>query len=492
MIMDRLPDMVEKNTIMKLLKVWFVLSVFSLSLLSPVQASTSINEMVELLVDDLLVTTSGTVMQVGETGILYIRFNRQGSVREGTILQLVLQDTSISIDDRAEEDLGTVKIFKTLDDRALAHVIDTSASEPRVGDSVYSVHPGSKRVLAMPFDHQQDMYPVALTLRDKLVAELSRRGVPVIEPDRVDQELQEQRLSHADVFDTGLDQEMAGRLGAEIVIQGVLAEHNDMIRVESRMVDLVTGNTLGKAEAKLPKASWNQLELAQDAIPHDVEVDPIIDDTTVPKEVLTFLFQESRFASPVLLGSPNLVERSRVEAEIKRQQNFITNPPGGIFRNMPPLPMAGGIYGYDKLAFFLEQQGYIEIINVQRSIGFNQYAVAEDKLHRHLMPAQHDFPGSEYLQPEYYLMVAKRRLENISFTNSFEESIPGRGRVTIYAVVFSYKLEKLIAEFPDVNKLFTGKAQIFRDPTDGEWKIIDLELSDRGGLEYRDLIYGTR
>ena len=89
-------------------------------------------------------------------------------------------------------------------------------------------------------------------------------------------------------------------------------------------------------------------------------------------------------------------------------------------------------------------------------------------------------------EPDSYftLLLARRKLKGIGFTNEYEQLSE-----KFYAVNFTYTLEEALPGLPDIEKEFEGKAVLYWDPSRGTWTLpLGLELEDGGYLEYRTLL----
>jgi hypothetical protein len=83
-------------------------------------------------------------------------------------------------------------------------------------------------------------------------------------------------------------------------------------------------------------------------------------------------------------------------------------------------------------------------------------------------------PGSSFT-----LLLARRKLRRIGFTNQYEE-----WDAKFYAVNFTYTLEEVLPGLPDIRKEFEGKAILWWDPSEGAWTLYTMKLEDLGFLEY--------
>lgn len=193
-----------------------------------------------------------------------------------------------------------------------------------------------------------------------------------------------------------------------------------------------------------------------------------------PGEEKTFLFEQSHFAEPITLNMPKQVDQSQIDAEVKR---------GSVPSFLPILPMGGWVDPGVKEIEFLYQQGFIRLTALDyRCCGTKYFPVHTQKAKQYLVRRTgiFGFPGGIGVK------IAQRRLKKITFTNSFEVVPSRRAPMTVHAFTFTYTLEELIPGFPDVAKEFVGKAEVFRDPADGEWKTRSLFLPDKGDREYTE------
>lgn len=75
----------------------------------------------------------------------------------------------------------------------------------------------------------------------------------------------------------------------------------------------------------------------------------------------------------------------------------------------------------------------------------------------------------------------------MDYTNRYEAERRGAS-VPVFAFTFSYVLEPDLEALPETEQTFEGKARAHRDPADGEWKLENLSLEDRGICEYEELL----
>lgn len=189
--------------------------------------------------------------------------------------------------------------------------------------------------------------------------------------------------------------------------------------------------------------------------------------SSLPDEIRTILFEQGRFVEPIILEFPNSVTKAAIED----YKNRVKNP--GFLMPTPPYP---SVDKNDSLVRFLESRKFIDIecipiASIKRTSCFAYYPT--EKSAPHTIKTGNSFYGSGL-----GMVLARRKLTEITYANKYETNPLGMGKRDVYGITFTYMLEKNIPEFPDVNTLFTGKAELYKDPDDGQWKVERIELND--------------
>jgi hypothetical protein len=83
--------------------------------------------------------------------------------------------------------------------------------------------------------------------------------------------------------------------------------------------------------------------------------------------------------------------------------------------------------------------------------------------------------------------IAHRELISIDYTKEYESERRGV-ETAFYSVTFTYGLVNDLESLPYMEKTFEGKSTAYLDPGDGQWKLSEFSLEDRGIREYRALI----
>jgi hypothetical protein len=172
--------------------------------------------------------------------------------------------------------------------------------------------------------------------------------------------------------------------------------------------------------------------------------------------------------------------RERLAAWRRTQSGFPPANPAGLNVEDPR--------SNNKLIALLASLGYVQVEPVQvgqwGSSGYREatwyYVLFDPKL-------------NSYLGHRNSLRIARRKIVKITYANRYKMNPFGMGETEAFGLTFSYLLQETFPGFPHIEKEFTGKGRFVLDPGDGEWKrqpgsLGAVELSDRGGMEYLEII----
>jgi murein DD-endopeptidase MepM/ murein hydrolase activator NlpD len=77
------------------------------------------------------------------------------------------------------------------------------------------------------------------------------------------------------------------------------------------------------------------------------------------------------------------------------------------------------------------------------------------------------------------LFLGWREFRSITYGNQYEAAFKGM-QVPFYGLTFDYVLVSHLAGLPQGGKLYKGRAKVWKDPSDGEWKLDEFHLDDAG------------
>lgn len=203
----------------------------------------------------------------------------------------------------------------------------------------------------------------------------------------------------------------------------------------------------------------------------------------VPREVEELVAEKSDFAEPILLTLPKESKRDYYE---KAKAGEVADC-GGL---MPDLVIDGRSFTADDLdpsvRRLLTQHEWATIDKVTYGCSNStesRFLFYTDRFKARLA----ELNRAEESDDRIRLQVAHRKVRSVDYTNRYEAERRGAS-VPAFAFTFSYILEPDLDALPEVEQSFEGKAKAYRDPADGEWKLANLSLEDRGIYEYEELL----
>ncbi|NJN46995.1 MAG: hypothetical protein HC808_11530 [Candidatus Competibacteraceae bacterium] len=226
--------------------------------IKPIQAAVEPDEAVRQLASKLMITSEGHLAQVGETGLLYIVFERQQGLIEGSMVNLVRPSDPVRVGSvtvgRGEEPVGVAKLNRLFpDNKALAHLEGEARMPPKIGDKVYAGEGPQGQWVITPFTYNGQPTEFSVTLQEKLVTELVRQGVPVVERSHLEKVLQEQELTYSGLVDLTSAHEVGKLLGANGMVLGTIVDQGNSVAVNARLVSLETAGITVAAEVTIAK-----------------------------------------------------------------------------------------------------------------------------------------------------------------------------------------------------------------------------------------------
>ncbi len=209
------------------------------------------------LIEMLTASGEGTVIQVGETGVLFIQLDRQGILTEESQVELVRPRPPARVDDERvgfdEESLGTARIFKLIRDKALARMARNAKGIAKPGDKIYAADRKTKRLVVASFTYNNDLTEFSISLQEKLITALVNRGLKVVERSQLEKVIIEQKLSYSGLIDLNSAQQVGKLLGAVGMLLGTITDEGNAVAVNARLVEVETADILTAAEVELAK-----------------------------------------------------------------------------------------------------------------------------------------------------------------------------------------------------------------------------------------------
>ncbi len=209
------------------------------------------------LIEMLTASGEGKVIQIGETGVLFIQLDRQGILTEGGQVELMRPRPPVRVGDERigsdEESLGTARIIKLIRDKALARMAENAKRIAKPGDKIYEADRKTRRLVVASFTYNNDLTEFSISLQEKLITALVNRGLKVIERSQLEKVIMEQKLGYSGLIDLNSAQQVGKLLGAIGMLLGTITDEGNAVAVHARLVEVETAAILTAAEVELAK-----------------------------------------------------------------------------------------------------------------------------------------------------------------------------------------------------------------------------------------------
>lgn len=217
--------------------------------------ATDIGRLIEMLTASG--ESAGTVIRVGETGVLLIQLDRQGGLTEGSQVELMRAKAPPRVGDETvgsdEESLGTAKITRLIKDKALAHMTGGAKGIVKPGDKIYAANQRKQRLVVASFTYNNHLTEFSISLQEKLITALVHQGLKVVERSQLEKVLMEQQLSYSGLVDLNSAQQIGKLLSAAAMILGTITDEGNEVAVNARLVEVGTADIVTAAEVELAK-----------------------------------------------------------------------------------------------------------------------------------------------------------------------------------------------------------------------------------------------
>lgn len=242
-----------KKTVM----VWAMAVLVALAGATSAQAASEVDSAVRLLTERLTTSGEGKVIRVGETGLLFLQFDRQGDLAEGAQVELKRTGAPIRVGNETvgyeEETVGIATITRLMKDKALAQMAGNAKGIAKPGDKVYAAGDQKGRLVVTPFTYNNNPTEFSINLQEKLITSLVNKGIKVVERSQLEKVLKEQQLSYSGLVDLSSAQQVGKLLGAGGIVLGTITDQGNAVTVNSRLVEVGTADIVAAAEAELAK-----------------------------------------------------------------------------------------------------------------------------------------------------------------------------------------------------------------------------------------------
>ena len=242
---------------MKKLLVLLTVLAMSFSLGNGFAQENGLSQKVSELADKLAFAVEGYVVGVaGET--VYIDLGQKAGIVEGVRFEVVRLDKERpfkkgeKIIGYPETEVGEIEITKVRKGMSLARVTN-KIMDIQEGDKVYQKMKKVTRVAITEFIYGEEFNDFTKNVQDILYTNLIQRGMIVVEREKLEQVLEEQKISFTGMIDLATATRIGKMLGVEAVVVGTVADMGNSLDIRARLVDVEKGIAITAAQIGVVK-----------------------------------------------------------------------------------------------------------------------------------------------------------------------------------------------------------------------------------------------
>lgn len=207
----------------------------------------------------------------------------------------------------------------------------------------------------------------------------------------------------------------------------------------------------------------------------------------LPEEAKSVIFQSPTFQKPIYVSVPQPDEESSF-------LNFLEYPTITDESFMPSIDISTGKDFSDynlNLISYLVKNKILEVKLANRTT-ITRFGQTTKTFHFALYNSPYKSNLVKFSdQTIYGILAGRRKLASIDSEDKVDQNINGNN-VKVYTVVFSYNIETDLPGLDEFkSKIFTGKVEVYSDPTSKQWQMSNLQLNDKGENDFLQLIQQT-
>lgn len=172
-----------------------------------------------------------------------------------------------------ESKIATVELTTVREKYSIGQVKEKSGT-PQPGDIAYQQKKKIQRLVVGQFTYNQGLNQLTKALQEKLVTAFAAKGIQVVERDKLEQVLQEQKLGYSGLINIDSAKKIGELLGADGILLGTISDLGNEISLNGRLVDIGHGNTLSAGEVNLPKTPLIS-QLLESKVEEDHSIAPL-------------------------------------------------------------------------------------------------------------------------------------------------------------------------------------------------------------------------
>ena len=207
------------------------------------------------LADKLAFSRKGEVVGI-EGDTIYISLGWQEGVLEGTKFEVVRLGELLKRGDQIlgykETPLAEVEVIRAREKTTIAKVVKKSG-DIKEGDRVYELRKKITRVAVTEFPFRDNFNALTRSVQDILHTNLIQKGITMVEREKLEEVLREQKTGTSGVIDLSTAAQMGKLLGVEAVVVGSISDLGNSLAIIGRLVDAEKGVALSAARVELAK-----------------------------------------------------------------------------------------------------------------------------------------------------------------------------------------------------------------------------------------------
>jgi len=216
-----------------------------------------LSQKVSSLADKLAFAVEGYVVGVaGET--VYIDLGQNAGLVEGVKFEVVRLDKERpfkkgeKIIGYPETEVGEIEITKVRKGMSLAKITN-KIMDIQEGDKAYQKMKKVTRVAITEFTYGEEFNDFTKNVQDILYTNLIQRGMIVVEREKLEQLLEEQKISFTGMIDLATAARIGKMLGVEAVVVGTVADMGNSLDIRARLVEVEKGIAITAAQIGVVK-----------------------------------------------------------------------------------------------------------------------------------------------------------------------------------------------------------------------------------------------
>lgn len=234
-----------------------MLCILGMASIAFAQHESALSRKVGELSDKLAFASEGKILSVRKNTV-YVDLGQKDGVVQGNRFEVVRLGEPLMVGDKIigheETIIGEIEALRVRKDFLIA-TITRRDNEIHKGDKVYQLKRKIRRVAVTEFPYGNHLNDFTRNLQDLLYTYLIQKGMSVVEREKLEQVLREQKIAYSGIIDLETAAKVGKILGVEGILVGSVADLGNIIAITARLVDVEKGSSITAARVELSKTS---------------------------------------------------------------------------------------------------------------------------------------------------------------------------------------------------------------------------------------------